>query len=246
MKRKSALLASLFFIFAFSAAAAVVAQSVVITPKKTVYRRPKPLMDFKKSFTVTRPQIKGLSSALNKKTEAAISYERVLNLNIREELGEIQWLEEAGYEVNYNKNGILDITLSLSGSAAYPSVFQKTVVVDLKTGRRVRPSDVFTNLNGLAAVIRKAQQAEMKKAAADYKKDPDAQDFDASEYFERAKFTAAELEEFTVGDKGVTFIYDYRFPHVARALQPDGRFFYTWAQLRPFIKPAGLLARFVR
>lgn len=225
---------------------AVFAQTVVITPHKTVYRRPKPLVAYKKSFTVVRPRVRGLSAALNKKVENTISYERVSNLNIREEIREIQWLEEASYEVNYNKNGILDITLIVSGSGAYPSDYQKTVVVDLKTGAQARPQDVFTNLAGLAAKVKKAQQAEMKNAREEYKKDPDSADFDPSEYFGQADFTVKNLNEFTLSDKGLTFIYDYGFPHVVQAFQPSGRFFYSWAELKPFVRRDGLFGKFVR
>lgn len=234
------------FILLLVFAPAAFAQMVVITPKKTVYRRPKPMMDFKKSFTVIRPRVTGLSPALNKKVENTISFERVSDFNLKEEMGEIQWLEEASYEVNYNKNGILDLTIFLSGAGAYPSVFQKTLVVDLKTGAQARPQDVFTNLGGLAAKVKKAQQAEMKKANEEYKKDPDAADFDASEYFGEADLTIKDLNEFTVSDKGLTFIYDYRFPHVALALEPEGRFSYSWQELKPFVRRDGLFGRFVR
>ena len=134
----------------------------------------------------------------------------------------------------------------MSGSGAYPSVYQKTIVVNLKTGAQLRPQDVFTNLAGLAAKIRKAQLAEIKNATEEYKKDPDAADFPADEYFNEANFTIKNLNEFNVSDKGVTFIYDYGFPHVALALQPEGRFFYSWTELKSFIRRDGLLARFAR
>lgn len=233
-------------LFLLALATAFHAQSVRVTAKKVTYTRPKPEQDFKKTFTVEYPQVRAATPALSRKIEAAISYTRNNNLNIKEELNEFQWLEEAGYEVSYNKNNLLDITLSMSGSAAYPSVFSKTVVVDLKTGNRVRPIDVFTNLPKLAAEVRKAQLAEIKKAQGDYKKDPDAADFDGKEYFDSAKFTAKELSEFSVSDKGVTFLYEYGFPHVALALQPDGRYFFSWVELKSFIKPGGLFAQFVR
>ena len=89
------------------------AQSVVITPKKTIYRRPKPIASYKKTFTVIRPRVKAATPALSKKIETAISYEKVSELNIKEETTEVQWLEEASYIVNYNKNGILASPFSL-------------------------------------------------------------------------------------------------------------------------------------
>lgn len=241
---KAKILLGLLVLLTFSAI--VSAQSVGITLKKTTYKRPKPIQDFKKSFTVTRPIIKAVTPAISKKMQTEISYEKVLNLNIKEEINEIQWLEEATYDINYNKNGLFDITLSLSGTGAYPSVYSKNVVINIKTGNRVTPADVFTNLNGLAAMVGKTQKAEIKKAQEDYKKDPDSADFDGSQYFNDAKFSVKELSEFTISDEGVAFIYDYGFPHVVLALQPDGRYFYTWAQLNPYIKRDGLLARFIR
>ena len=234
------------FILLLIFAPAAFSQAVVITPKKTVYKRPKPRLDYKKSFTVIRPRVEGLSPALNKKIENLISYEKVADFNLKEELDEAQWLEEASYEVNYNKNGILDITIFMEGSGAYPWVFQKNVVVNLKTGAQVRPQDVFTNLSALAARIKSAQQAEMRQATEEYKKDPDAADFDASEYFGKADFTVRDLNKFTISDTGVTFIYEYGFPRVALALQPSGRFFYSWSDLKPFVRRDGLFGRFVR
>ena len=241
MKNKIAL--ALFLVFAFSSAC--FAQNVLITPKKVIYHRPKPTAEYKKSFVITYPQVRAATPALSRKIEDTISYKKALTITVKDEMDEYQWLETASYEVNYNKNGILDITLSAEGSAAYPSSFSKTLVVNLKTGSRVRPPDVFTNLAALAAKVRRAQLAEIKKARADYKKDPESADFDGSEYFDNAKFGIKELSDFSVSDKGVTFDYNYGFPHIVQALQPVGSFFYSWAQIKPFIKRGGLLARFV-
>lgn len=222
------------------------AQGVRITPKKVIYRRPKPEQDFKKTFVITYPQVRAATPALSRKIESTISFARNNNLNLKEELGEYQWLESADYVVNYNKNNLLDITLSSEGSGAYPSTFNKTVVVNLKTGNRLRPVDVFTNLAALAAEARKKQLTEIKTAQAEYKNDSDAADFDGEEYFRKSNFTVKDLSEFSVSDQGVTFLYDYGFPHVVLALQPEGRYFFTWAQMKPYIKRNGLFAQFIR
>lgn len=220
-------------------------QSVAIKPKTVTYRRPKPIDEYKKTFKVTFPKVSGLTAALNKKVESTISYERAADLNIKDEISETQWIEEATYKVNYNKNGILDITLSVSGSGAYPSSYDRTVLVDLATGNRVRPADVFVNLSGLAAKCRRIQQAEVKRSLADIKKnEPDAEDPES--LFAETKFTAENLKEFSLNDRGVAFLYDYGFPHVLQGLQPDGRYFIPWSEMKPFIKPGGLLAMFVR
>ncbi|HSK73880.1 MAG TPA: hypothetical protein VK892_19435 [Pyrinomonadaceae bacterium] len=240
---KIKLLLCLLFIFAFSSVS--FAQSVKVTPGKITYKRPKPIVDFKKSFTVIYPKISGLTPALNKKVETAVSYERNFHFNLKEEINEIQWLEEASYKVDYNKNGILGVTLTMSGTGAYPSVYDKPVIVNLKNGNKIQPADVFIKLNELAAKAKKAQQNEIKKALIEIKKEyPDEES--PVDFFQNADFTAENLKEFTVSDKGVTFWYDYGFPHVAQALQPEGRYFFSWAELKPFIKRGGLLAQFVR
>ena len=221
------------------------AQSVVITPKKTTYKRPKPLADFKKSFTVIRPQVKGINATTAKKVETTISYEKNFEFSVKEEINEIQWLEEANYTVDYNKNGILGVTLSVSGSGAYPSESSKPVIVNLKTGTKVLAKDVFVELSELAAKGKQAQKAEIKKAIVEIKKENPDEENPAS-LFENSNFTVNNLDEFSVSDKGITFWYDYDFPHVIQAFQPEGRYFFSWAQLKPFIKRDDLLAQFSR
>jgi hypothetical protein len=71
----------LFAVLAISCSA-VAAQTVVITPRKTVYRRPKPQIDFKKTFTIRRPDREAATPALSHKITTAISPEKVLELNI--------------------------------------------------------------------------------------------------------------------------------------------------------------------
>lgn len=223
------------------------AQTVTITPKKITYTRPKPSMDFKKTFTVNYPKVKASTPALSKKIESTISYEKVVELDIKEELnGESQWLEEADFTLDYNKNGILVITLSMSGTAAYPSVYSRTVVVDLKTGNRAAAADVFENPKALAARVKEVQDEEVKASIEEIKKGEDYKDFDPKQFFEYTDFTAENLEQFSVGEAGVTFMYDYGFPRVAMAVEPSGNYFFAWSELKPFIRRDGLLARFVR
>jgi hypothetical protein len=218
-------------------------QSVVVTGKKVTYTRPKPTLDFKKTFTINHPQVRAETPALSRKIESAISYEKVMPLIIKEEMDEYQWLEDADFEVVYNKDGALAIQLSVEGSAAYPSGSTKTVVVDTRTGSRVRPADVFVNLKGLAAMVRREQKKEIAASMKELRKENEA---DPESLFEGADFKTANLDWFSISDKGVTFVYEYGFPHVIQALQPSGQFTFTWRQLRPYLKRGGLLSRIAR
>ena len=241
MKRK--FLLALFFVSAFSFAA--FAQSVVVTPKKITYRRPKPFSEYKKSFVIVRPKVKGVSLALAKKIETTISYEKNFDFSVKDEIGEIQWLEEASYAVDYNKNGVLGVTISVMGSGAYPSEASRPIIANLETGERFLAKDVFVKLSELAAKGKQTQEAEIKRAILEIKKE-NPEEGDPASLFENSYFTVENLDKFSVSDKGITFWYDYGFPHVIMALQPEGRYFFSWAELKPFIKPDGLLAQFNR
>ncbi|MEO6333865.1 MAG: hypothetical protein ABIO91_02690 [Pyrinomonadaceae bacterium] len=221
--------------------AAVLAQAVIITPKKTTYRRLKPLHDGKKTFTVRRPIARAATPALSRRVTAAISPEKVLELSVREELSEYQWLEEADYKVLFNQNRLLCVELWMSGTGAYPDSVTKRVVVDSATGAPLRPADVFQNLAALAKIIKKAQSAEIVSATKEMKSDQEARYL-----FSEANFTVTDLNQFSIDARGVTFYYDYGFPHVIQALEPAGEFHFTWAQLKPFVRSGGLLAHFIR
>ncbi len=237
------LLPALFSIFAFSFAA--FSQSVIVTPKKVIYKRTKPLMDFKKSFSIVRPRVRGANQAIVRKIETTISYEKVFDFNLKEEINEIQWLEEASYAVDYNKNGILAITVTMMGTGAYPSEASQPVVVNLKTGGRVTAKDVFVKLSALAAKGKQRQTAEIKQSIAEIKKE-NPEEENPAQLFENSNFAVENLDRFSVSDKGVTFWYEHGFPHVIQAWQPEGRYFFSWAELKSFIRRDGLLARFVR
>lgn len=241
---KRAILAASFVSLAFVSFAA--SQSVVITSKKVVYKRPKPMSEYKKTFEIIYPKVKAATPALSTKIELAINPVTVLNVNIEEEKNDIQWMEEASYEVLYNRNGILNLKLYMFGSAAYPDGTSELVSVDIKTGKRIVPADIFTNLKGLAALVKKMQVKEVQAGIIELKKDPEMEEWIINQLFENSDFKIKDLSAFAISDAGVTFHYDYGFQHVIKALQPDGTFLVAWADLRPFIKRPGLLARFVR
>ncbi|HLM60166.1 MAG TPA: hypothetical protein VK308_05145 [Pyrinomonadaceae bacterium] len=231
------------------------AQIVTITPKKTVYtRKGKVSLKEKRTFVVTYPVVTGaIPAATKKKLANTINYWRVFETSLRENLTEYDWLSELSYEVNYNKNGILDIALMQEGSGAYPSGRTVHLVVDLKTGEQIKFKDAFKtdSLGKLAAMVNAKLEVEKKEIIklidkGEFGESSEPNEMDPlKEQVGGLSFTAKTFDEFSISDKGVTFIYDAGFPHVIKAAQPDGRYFFTWAELKPFIKPAGLLGRFV-
>jgi hypothetical protein len=240
--------ACLIGLFLAGLAAQEVAAKARITPQKRVYRRKiKDVDQFKKTFTVISPKFTGLSAAARQKADKLLDYERVFEINLVAEINQTSWLEELSYEVNYNKYGILAITLTISGSGAYPDSSSKIFVVNLATGNQVKAPDVFqaAKLPELLKAVRNVEQAELKKHIKSLGEELPQEQYDAG-LVEGKRVQLSDLDHFRLNDKGVTFVYDYGFPHAIEALQPDGLFFLSWAKLRPYIKREGLLGRFIR
>lgn len=225
------------------------AQSVVITPKKIVYKRVvQKGFEHKKTFTITYPKVSGRSANLNRKIENALSYERIFDFKLKEELTDNTWLDELSYETEYNATGILAIALAIEGSGAYPSGWVKHIVVNTKTGLQVKPDNVFllAKKTRLVNFLDKRLRENNEKAIAEVKADNANDAKELAEMLAEKKFETKDLNNFSINEKGVTFYYDYGFPHIILALEPDGELFVSYVDLKPFIKPNNLLGKFVR
>lgn len=219
---------------------------VKVTPEKTIYKRPKPMTEYKKTFTIIRPRVSGVSPATARKIEMALNYERAFGFTIKEEQTDLQWLEEASYEVLYNKHNILCIGLYIEGTAAYPSGDQKYVVLDTRNGAVAGPSAVFADRKKLTELVNDRIKRAMADAVKEWKKDPDTADLDQKELLGDKVFREENLANFSIDAKGITFRYEFGFPHVILAAEPESEYTFTWAEMKPYIAPRGLLAAMTR
>lgn len=232
-------------------------QTVQFAPKKTVYtRKGKDVPKEKRTFVVTYPLFNGaIPIAARKNLEKTISYWRVFETTLLENTGDNHWLSEMSYQINYNKNGILDIALTQEGVGAYPDSSTVELIVDLKTGEQVKFTDAFKkeSLTAFAKMVDVKLKAEAKEVVGridkgefgDVKEEKEAND-SVKEQLNNLEFTTESFNEYSISDQGVTILYDAGFPHVIQAAQPDGRYFFTWEQVKPFIRRDGLLGKFVR
>lgn len=154
------------------------------------------------------------------------------------------WLEEAAYDINYNQNSIFSVSLMIVGSAAYPSQVTKNFTFNITSGETIGYSDIFTEskmpellkvIQGKMTEKENALDAEekehlnrLRKEETEYNPTPSQIGFD-------------KLQEFHITDSGVVFIYNYGYRHVEKALEPEGQFLLTFAELKPFIKHGSLL-----
>ena len=229
---------------------AVRGDRVVIQSRRIVLRRPREIVkDFpeRRTAVVTYPVISGLSdAAVLRKLRAAIDFKNIFDYSL-EEYRSDAWLSEFGYVVNYNSNYMLDITFTQSGMGAYPDDHSKHFLLSLKDGSIVKAADVFEagKLSALAALVNGKLQGELKQIAVENSRGASAEDKESiMQAYEPLKFEVQNLDDFSVGRTGITFLYDAGFPHVIQAWEPNGRYFISYRALRDYIKRDGLLGRF--
>jgi hypothetical protein len=87
-------------------------------------------------------------------------------------------------------------------------------------------------------------QREIKRLANENKEPEEKEVVDGA--YDNLKFERKDLDEFSVGPRGITFLYDAGFPHVIKALEPEGHYFFSYSDLKPYIKGDGPLGQFVK
>jgi hypothetical protein len=199
----------------------------------------------RKRAVVIYPVISGLSDPLVfRRVRSAFDFKNIFDYSLKE-YREDTWLSEFSYVVNYNSNYLLDITFMQSGMAAYPDEQSKHFLINLKDGHIVKAQDAFESnkLNSLAALMDRELQLEIKRIANE-NMDPDEREAVDGAY-DNLKFEVTNLDEFSVGPKGITFLYDAGFPHAIKAFEPQGRYFFGYSELKPNLKLDGPLGQFV-
>jgi len=228
------------------------ADRAIVTPRRVVIvRRGALAKDFpaKKTATVTYPVISGLKDQkVLRRVQSLLQVKNAFDTSLAE-YGQDAWLEEFTFKVNYNKNYILDITFTQSGSGAYPDTHTKHIAINLKNGSLIKASDVFVvdRLKSLAELVNRKLQSELKQIEKENSgPGSDAEDTRIiKESQEVLEFKSANLDEFSVGAKGLTFLYDAGYPHAIQASEPNGRYFFSYSELKPYIKRDGVLGQFV-
>jgi hypothetical protein len=217
---------------------------VLMRPPEIVKRFP-----HKKQAVVNYPVMSGLNPVVLRGVRALFDFKNIFDYSLKE-YREDAWLEEFDYVVNHNANHLLDITFSQSGSGAYPDQHTKHFLIDLRSGKLLKAADVFVpeKIPQLTANVDLKLRAELKQILEELRAShSDAEDLKmASDAQEPLTYAPGDLDSFSVGNKGVTFLYDAGYPHAIQAFAPNGRYFFTYAELKPFIKPDGPLGQFIQ
>ncbi len=181
------------------------------------------------------------------RVRAALDIKNAFNSTLQE-YREDTWLSDFGYEVHYNGDYLLDITFTQNGIGAYPDTHQHHLLINLRNGTRLRAADVFepAKLDALTQLVNSELQRELRKLHAENIEGVQSEDDrqTLTDAYGHLVFDRLNLDEFSVGKTGVTFLFDAGFPHVMKALQPQGRYFFSYKTLNDYIRRDGPLGKF--
>jgi hypothetical protein len=226
-------------------------RAIITSRRVVIVRRGELVKGFpeKQRATVTYPAISGLKDPkVLGRVQSILQIKNVFDTSLAE-YRQDRWLEEFSYKVNYNKNNILDLTFTQSGSGAYPDTQTKHFAINLKNGSVIKAADVFVmdKLGTLSVMVNRKLQSELKSILKDLgesKSDPEDIRI-ATEAGEVLEFKTEDLDDFSVSAKGIFFLYDAGYPHVIQAFEPEGRYFFSYSELKPFIKRDSILGQYV-
>ena len=204
----------------------------------------------RRTAIITYPVITGLKPNVLRKVRAHLSFKNIFDYSLAEYRNDA-WLSEFSYVVNHNADSLLDITFTQSGVAAYPDEQSRHFLIDLRSGKLLAAADAFQpeKLTLLTAQVDAELQREIaklrKENAASTDRDQDEKT-SVNDAYEILKIELKDLDNFSVSRRGITFLYDAGFPHVIKALEPHGHYFFSYDRLKPYIKSDGPLGQFVR
>lgn len=149
-----------------------------------------------------------------------------------------------GFEVNFNRDGLLDLSIVHETMGAYPDSYVEHFLFDTATGARLTGAEVLVaDTSALVAKLDATLQAAIAEARTG---NTDCVTADDDPYTGDFHVTADTLKDLAITDRGAVFAYDFDFPHVIQACEPDGTMVVPLAELAPYLVPGTAVARLAR
>ena len=188
---------------------------------------------------VISPEVSGIEPEVLKKIARNLEFGEVFDPDVQ------GWLNESTYYVTYNKNDILSMIFWQEGIGAYPDSSLAVVSFDLKTGEFLKTENVFKKdaLDKLVGLLNTSLEGQIKLKEKEIGEGEKEAVSALKSQTEGAGFDPGKLDVFLVNDEGITFLYLFGFPHVSKALEPNGDIFIPYQKLRNFVKIEGPLGR---
>ncbi len=235
-----------FLIFLFISVRAVAADSVKVDTKK--YIAPFNGIKIQDTAVYNLPVITaGAQTSVMQKLNSYLVSDSILTDNIDSIMNNYKkWragIVGSGYNVLYNKNSVLSISVYIETLGAYPDISYTDVNLNLNTGERILITDIIkeNSFEPLTAMLDSIVQERIKKKVQEYPSDAE----DLREYFVNGKFTAENLSNFAFKDEGIVFYYDFGLPHALKALSPDEDILIPWNVIAVYVKENNLLNKII-
>ena len=196
------------------------------------------------TVVMIRPIVTGLPEAVLKRIRKELELKNVLADHYH--FYKHRYMGGFDYRVTYNQNHILAITFSWN---AYFADHERPMIFDLRDGSLITVQDLFREdkIPELATLVDQKLQAELQQMIRDYS----ASGSGNIEFVWKAenaalRITPDDLAEIAINDKGIAFFYKARFHHSRAWAEPPGRYFFTYNELKPFLKPDTVVSQFVK
>jgi hypothetical protein len=162
---------------------------------------------------------------------------------------------EARYEVLYNDHNLLSVECISEYQGAYPSTVRRHATFDLRTGRLLEVRDLVADT---AALRQRWQQSINRRVTEHLRTLPNefpqltADSVLLADVKQRLYWNdslkAVELlpeeprfYDFALTPFGLMLYYDFGFPHVIQALQPELNYQFNYGDIKQWLKPKGPL-----
>jgi hypothetical protein len=189
------------------------------------------------------PVVKGIPAA--ERANAHLTAEKILGQSLDDVRNDAKLanasqmpsgVQGSTFKVPYHAHELLEIEAAVEFMGAYPSTQRFHVLIDLRTGNAIG-AEAFVAAR-VPALVKRLEAMRAAEAKAAMKTEPALKDLVAG-----AQFEAKDLADFSPRPEGITFNFEYGFPHVAVAIQPPGRYSLLWSEVSPDVDPSGPLAR---
>lgn len=209
--------------------------------------------------TTTVPTDPCADAAVIEKIKEAISVGKITGMTDEEEQ---EWLakkeklqpgetgiESYSVDTLFFQHCILSVDAFAESMGAYPDGWHTYLNFDMRTGDSLHLPDILNNAT-LPEFIRLAN-VKLERNIEDARKTLTGQDLETfnlawDERETGRKFTTDNIGQYLIKDNSLILIFPFEFPHVIRALEPDGHITFTAEELQPFLKKDGLLGYWVK
>lgn len=163
---------------------------------------------------------------------------------------------ESRYEVLYNDHGLLSVEFTSVYGGTYSSTVKRHATFDLRSGRLLEVRDVVADTLALQQRWQQSINRRVTEHLRALPKEYPQIETDTNlltdvkhRLYWNDSTSTVELQDgeprfydFAITSFGLVLYYDFGFPHVIEALQPDSDYQLTYADIKQWLKPKGPLS----